>query len=950
MHPYKFYGCFLAARFVDSQQLYSDIFLAYSFINNCYYCGVNIVKSLLDQLPETMEGEEFMKKIVSMVLFMLLLFVPIVPALAKTPADKINNGPYRSYQGSRYYYNILDRRSYHTQRKAIYNFLAEESETLHNDFTTDYTNEIFMIIDLGNYFQRNIYGYFDSDVYQAVDETIAAFFDDNTQYCFLEKNAGTTENSWQYTIRFYQSQPTDKYPSLDFRNAADRRKMRDMIDATFQTYESLTKTALSKYEIARLVHDKIVSDWDYSAAQFTPGSHDLFGGMGYATDGIVCEAYSKMYAFLLNNLGVPAIFVAGDALASDGFAAGGHAWNIVEMDDGKNYFADLTWADNQRTNRDVGNYRNPIDYSWFLLGIDNGKFESKHYAGEGSFVGVYERPENMGGADYNYQEIHTDYQFLTDLYADRSLGLDLGTYHLPNNDSLRIQPPYYDTNLIYGTDYEVVFEKTLHLGKNRVWFVAKGDYRGSDFGVVNLVAENASIDLNIDIPAATYEYTGAEIRPVPIVKNGAIVLTAGIDYTVAYQNNIEKGTATIVITGTGTYTGTYEHNFQIITVSNGVKMTAAQFNQLYPTIKNALVVISKNDGSRISQNMHNDSLPYIQNAANYYGLPVYYIDCYEEDPTLYPFFVDMTNEFFRSGKYREIECYPLLGIFKDRSHFGVYAGSAVLASGGYYAFPFIFEEEIRNEIEQYIHTDAIEDNEPAPTSDDIDIAAAKKSIEQAAFSVAQERVGNPEEGKAVVETIINQLALFGVTVAVEQGTFTAAIAGSENNLKGTNGSYTFILRLSKGVGTTVTLPERALTMIATAYQPTVTNVFPIRIRAVKSDPQLIYGTWMKDNLAAALAPCVWKGDSSSAMPTLYSDEIRLESAGKYYFVLANAARWSLDGTCKAIEVTVDEEGQVKVQGYNVVGNTLGTSNNCGKISYDPTDPSVLVVSWESIPI
>lgn len=396
------------------------------------------------------------------------------------------------YQGSRYYYDILGTRSYGAQRQALYQFLIGEADRLHSDFTTDYTGENYTTFQLQDFnFPTNEYNTFNLDVLDAVDETIAAFFHDNSQYYFLSGNLALLDNG-DYGVEFYKPGDTREYPGIDFHKAADRRAIQDMIDQTFSEYEELTAQAASRYEITRLVYDKIASEWDYSADTFAPGAHDLFGGMGYAQDGIVCEGYSRMMDFILNNLGVPTIFVAGDMIATDGFPAGGHAWNIVQMDDAKYYYVDLTWADNQLTSADNGNLKNPIKYNWFLLGTDNGKFESKHYAGTGSFISAYERPKNMGGADYDYKNIHSDVKFLTDISADRTGEFDLGTQEMPASGQLDIQLSYYDKSLVQGVEYDIQVETPLQVGKNRVWFIGKGAWRGVDFGILTLTPASAT--------------------------------------------------------------------------------------------------------------------------------------------------------------------------------------------------------------------------------------------------------------------------------------------------------------------------------------------------------------------------------------------------------------------------------------------------------------------------
>ena len=50
-------------------------------------------------------------------------------------------------------------------------------------------------------------------------------------------------------------------------------------------------------------------------------------------------------------------------------------------------------------------------------------------------------------------------------------------------------------------------------------------------------------------------YTGTALTPALTVKDGTKTLTSGTDYTVAYSNNIEPGTATAVVTGIGDYAG-----------------------------------------------------------------------------------------------------------------------------------------------------------------------------------------------------------------------------------------------------------------------------------------------------------------------------------------------------------------------------------------------------------
>lgn len=68
--------------------------------------------------------------------------------------------------------------------------------------------------------------------------------------------------------------------------------------------------------------------------------------------------------------------------------------------------------------------------------------------------------------------------------------------------------------------------------------------------------------------------TGSEITPEVTVKCLDRVLTEGVDYTVAYSDNVAKGTATVTVTGMGDYEGvTATTTFKIINISDPLDWT-----------------------------------------------------------------------------------------------------------------------------------------------------------------------------------------------------------------------------------------------------------------------------------------------------------------------------------------------------------------------------------------
>ena len=109
------------------------------------------------------------------------------------------------------------------------------------------------------------------------------------------------------------------------------------------------------------------------------------------------------------------------------------------------------------------------------------------------------------------------------------------------------------------------------------------------------------------------------------------------------------------------------------------------------------------------------------------------------------------------------------------------------------------------------------------SQDDADIAAAKVIIDSAAYTTTQTDVFTQSQAIIKVESIIAGLSLNGVTTEVVEGLFTAAIAGTASSLNGTDGSFTFTVKLNKGGGTEVITGELTLTITATPYDATQDN-------------------------------------------------------------------------------------------------------------------------------
>ena len=91
----------------------------------------------------------------------------------------------------------------------------------------------------------------------------------------------------------------------------------------------------------------------------------------------------------------------------------------------------------------------------------------------------------------------------------------------------------------------------------------KGDSNHTDAPSEKCSIKKPNINVATIGNIADQKYTGKAITPNPAVKIGSIVLTKDKDYTLSYKNNVNAGTATIVVTGIGNYEGVKSATFKI---------------------------------------------------------------------------------------------------------------------------------------------------------------------------------------------------------------------------------------------------------------------------------------------------------------------------------------------------------------------------------------------------
>ena len=111
-----------------------------------------------------------------------------------------------------------------------------------------------------------------------------------------------------------------------------------------------------------------------------------------------------------------------------------------------------------------------------------------------------------------------------------------------------------------GTDYTVSYSNNTKVGTAKVTITGKGNYTGS-------ISKTYSIKNNFKKATVSgisnKSYTGKNITQSITVKYNGKTLKNGTGYTVSYSSNKNIGTATVKITGKGSYTGTITKTFKI---------------------------------------------------------------------------------------------------------------------------------------------------------------------------------------------------------------------------------------------------------------------------------------------------------------------------------------------------------------------------------------------------
>ena len=182
---------------------------------------------------------------------------------------------------------------------------------------------------------------------------------------------------YEYDITY---KPNEKYSNtIWYTTAAQEKWLSDYINGTMRPQLALdTKTTYQKVEA---IYDWITEKVRYDYSHLNNNSY-LLQFTAYAAvrnRTAVCQGYANLLYRLANDAGIDCRIITG----------GNHAWNIIQMNDGKYYCMDATWDEGKNS------------YSYFLKGLP--EFSRTHTPETDSYNTPYwtSYVSKMSNTDYN---------------------------------------------------------------------------------------------------------------------------------------------------------------------------------------------------------------------------------------------------------------------------------------------------------------------------------------------------------------------------------------------------------------------------------------------------------------------------------------------------------------------------------------------------------------------
>lgn len=188
--------------------------------------------------------------------------------------------------------------------------------------------------------------------------------------------------------------------------------------------------------------------------------------------------------------------------------------------------------------------------------------------------------------------------------------------------------------LYEGYDYSVKYSNNVEIGKTKVTIQGLGCYKGTVDKTFDIYGKIQQADVKLAQDSVLYN--GTEQKPDAIVIYNGKKLTENADYEISYQNNIEEGTASVIISGKNQYKGSKTVYFKINKKSIQDATASLEYDSVtYNGEQKKPAVLVSYDGTQLKEGI-DYSLTYSDNVMPGNGTVVINgIGQYKENKTMY---------------------------------------------------------------------------------------------------------------------------------------------------------------------------------------------------------------------------------------------------------------------------------------------------------------------------
>lgn len=333
--------------------------------------------------------------IITLILVILIIFICFIIYSSLTGNDTSYIIDYQNYFDEelsstdnvalRYYYNQLKEPA-----KIMYTTILENVESLKSGkesikFPSTVSDSI-----------KEIGGSGDENYFQSAWDALTL---DNLELFFVDtsKLSLSTRTSTFLSYKSYGFTLTPQSGTTYYNSSfSNEQEVNDAISKVQEVANEVVSNATgSRYNKILYVHDWLVDNLEYDSNN--DNKDNIYGT--FVNKKVVCEGYAEGLKYLLDKLNIPCVLVYGVGYDDNGNEEA-HAWNYVQMEDGKWYAVDTTWDDPVYVGSSNSIIQNNYKYSYFLKGS---KTFNVNHVSNGDVSG--------SGQDFKYPELsENDYK------------------------------------------------------------------------------------------------------------------------------------------------------------------------------------------------------------------------------------------------------------------------------------------------------------------------------------------------------------------------------------------------------------------------------------------------------------------------------------------------------------------------------------------------------------